>query len=83
MVNMGTKAGVTCVNVAEAKARFSELIRKAVAGEQVVIARDGKPLVRIAPLNDPPGWREPGSARGRVWLAKDFDRTPDDFEDYR
>lgn len=69
-------------NVAEAKARFSELVQKAVSGEEVVIAKDNRPLLRLAPLAVPPGKRKPGSARGRVWMAPDFDRTPEDFEDY-
>jgi prevent-host-death family protein len=69
-------------NVAEAKARFSELVQKAVSGEEVVIARDNKPLLRLVPLAAPGGKRKPGSAKGRVWIASDFDRTPEDFEDY-
>ena len=69
-------------NVAEAKARFSELVQKAVSGEEVVIAKDNRPLLRLVPLAVPSGKRKPGSARGRVWMAPDFDRTPDDFKDY-
>ena len=69
-------------NVAEAKARFSELVQKAVSGEEVVIARDNRPLLRLAPLAAAAGKRKPGSARGRVWMAPDFDRTPEDFGDY-
>ena len=69
-------------NVAEAKARFSELVQKAVSGEEVVIARDNRPLLRLVPLSAAGGRREPGSAKGRVWMAPDFDRTPEDFEDY-
>ena len=69
-------------NVAEAKARFSELVQKAVSGEEVVIARDNRPLLRLVPLATKGGRREPGSAKGRVWMAPDFDRTPEDFEAY-
>lgn len=69
-------------NVAEAKARFSELVQKAVSGEEVVIARDNRPLLRLAPLTVRGGKRKPGSARGRVWMAPDFDATPADFEEY-
>ena len=68
-------------NVAEAKARFSELVQKAVSGEEVVIAKDNRPLLRLVPLAGPAGKRRPGSAQGRVWMAPDFDRTPEDFED--
>jgi prevent-host-death family protein len=69
-------------NVAEAKARFSELVQKAISGEVVVIAKDNRPLLRLMPLAVPGGKRKPGSARGRIWMAPDFDRTPEDFEDY-
>ena len=69
-------------NVAEAKARFSDIVQKAVSGEEVVIAKDNRPLLRLVPLAASGGRRKPGSARGRVWMAPDFDRTPEDFEDY-
>jgi prevent-host-death family protein len=69
-------------NVAEAKARFSELVQRAVSGQEVVIARDNRPLLRLVPLTPAGGRRTPGSAKGRVWMAPDFDRTPEDFEDY-
>jgi prevent-host-death family protein len=69
-------------NVAEAKARFSELVQKAVSGEEVVIARDNRPLLRLVPLVAKGGRRKPGSARGRIFMAPDFDRTPEDFETY-
>ncbi len=69
-------------NVAEAKARFSELVQKAVSGEDVVIARDNRPLLRLVPLTARGGRRKPGSAKGRIWMSPDFDRTPEDFEGY-
>jgi prevent-host-death family protein len=69
-------------NVAEAKARFSELIQKAMVGEEVVIAKDNKPVVKLVPLVTPGKPREPGSARGQIWTAPDFDATPADFADY-
>ncbi len=69
-------------NVGEAKAKFSELLNKALAGEEVVIARDNRPLVRIEPMGVSGGKRNPGSAKGRVRVAPDFDETPADFTDY-
>ena len=69
-------------NVAEAKARFSELVRKAASGEDVIIAKDNKPLVKLVPFEQPPSPRRPGSAKGRIQLAADFDETPQDFKDY-
>ena len=69
-------------NVAEAKARLSELVQKAVSGEEIVIAKDNCPLLKLVPLTTPGRKRKPGTAKGRVWMARDFDRTPDDFADY-
>lgn len=69
-------------NVAEAKARFSELVQKAISGEEIVIAKDNRPLLKLVPLAAPARKRKPGTAKGRVWIAPDFDRTPADFDDY-
>jgi prevent-host-death family protein len=70
------------VNVAEAKARFSMLVRKALSGEEVVIAKDNKPLLRLVPLEEKRGPRKPGSAKGQIKMAPDFDATPADFAEY-
>ena len=69
------------VNIAEAKTRFSELVEKAASGEEIVIARDHKPVAKLVPVR-PHAPRMPGSAKGQVWIAPDFDDTPDDFHDY-
>lgn len=71
-------------NIAEAKSHFSELVKKALLGEEVIIARDNKPLLRLVPVEAVVGQRQPGSARGRVLhVAADFDATPADFDAYR
>jgi len=76
------ETAMTLVNVAEAKARFSELVRKAMSGEEVVIARDNKPVLMLVPLAATGQRRVPGSARGLVRMAPDFDAPLPDFEDY-
>ena len=73
---------MTRVNIAQAKAHFSRLVRRAMSGEEVVIARDNKPLLKLVPFATPGRKRAPGSARGQVWMAPDFDPTPADFADY-
>jgi prevent-host-death family protein len=70
-------------NIADAKARFSELVEKAVAGDEVIIARDNKPLLKLVPLGADGRPRRPGSARGQVWMSEDFDAPLPDFDDYR
>lgn len=69
-------------NIAEAKASLSELVQRALLGEEVVIARDNKPLLRLVPLVTPEGDRKPGSAKGRIRIAPDFDATPEDLAEY-
>jgi prevent-host-death family protein len=68
-------------NIAEAKARFSELVQKAMLGEEVIIARDNRAVVRLVPLAQLKKARAPGTAKGKVWMADDFDHTPSDFKD--
>lgn len=70
------------VNIAEAKARLSDLVDKAAHGEEILIARDHRPVARLVPLASARGRRKPGSAKGQVWMASDFDATPSDFRDY-
>jgi prevent-host-death family protein len=69
-------------NIAEAKTRFSELVQKAMLGEEVIIAKDNKPVVKLVALTPPQQLRKPGSAKGRIWMAPDFDTTPEDFKEY-
>lgn len=83
MTCMSTRRSATRFNVAEAKARFSELVRKALSGEEVVIARDNKPILKLVPLERARVRRRPGSAKGKVWMASDFDEPLKDFADYR
>ena len=73
---------MTQVNIAQAKARFSELVKRAISGEEVVIARDNKPLLKLVPLTADSKPRKPGGARGKIWMAPDFDETPADFKKY-
>jgi len=69
-------------NIADAKARFSELVQKAMIGDEVIIAKDNKPVAKLVPLVTTGKAREPGSAKGQIWIAPDFDATPAEFQDY-
>ncbi len=61
------------VNIHEAKTHLSRLIERAEAGEEVVIARAGKPAVRLVPYVEEPKKRVLGAWKGRIWLAPDWD----------
>ena len=69
-------------NIGEAKAHFSELVQKAMLGEEIVIARDNKPLLKLVPIAGPRAPRRPGTAKGQVQIAPDFDAIPPAFDDY-
>ena len=72
------------VNIHDAKTHLSRLIERVETGEEVVIARAGRPVARLVPFRARTSPREPGQWRGRVQMAPDFDRTDtlllDDFE---
>jgi prevent-host-death family protein len=70
-------------NIAEAKARFSELVDRAMAGEEVVIARANRPLLMLVPYQGSRRLLKPGSAKGQIWMADDFDAPLEDFKEYR
>ena len=61
------------VNIYDAKTRLSQLVDKAAAGEDVVVSRNGKPLVRITRLEEPKRKIKFGILKGKVKVAPDFD----------
>lgn len=70
-------------NIAQAKSHFSELVKLALQGEEIVIARDNMPLLRLTPVNEVKKKRLPGSAKGLILaISPDFDDLPDDFKEY-
>ena len=72
------------VNIHEAKTHLSRLIERVESGEEIVIARAGRPVARLVPYRARTTPRSPGLWRGRVRIAPDFDRTDerllDEFE---
>ena len=68
------------VNLYEAKTRLSNLVDRAAAGEEIIIAKAGKPMARLVPLARPQPVRKPGGWEGKVWIADDFDEPlPEDI----
>lgn len=70
-------------NMHEAKTNLSKLIQQALDGEEVIIAKNGTPLVKLVPCEPetkklrPP----PGLLKGQIWIADDFDETPQEIID--
>jgi prevent-host-death family protein len=60
-------------NIHEAKSQLSKLIESALAGEEIIIAKAGKPLVRLIPYHEPIEPRIPGAWEGKVAMSDDFD----------
>ena len=65
------------MNIHDAKTHLSRLVDRAAAGEEITIARAGKPVARLVPYQAPTERRTPGVWRGQVWMAADFDATDD------
>lgn len=64
---------MTSVNIHEAKTHLSRLIERVRQGEEIVIARAGKPVARLVPARGTARPRVPGTARGRLEIKPDFD----------
>lgn len=56
----------------EAKTNLSKLIEQACQGEEVVIARGPEPVVRLVPIADVKGRRQPGALRGKLRVGPEF-----------
>jgi len=69
------------VGMHDAKTNLSRLVERAEAGEDVVIQRNGKPVVRLVPVVEEPRSLASvrGAWRGRVHMADDFDELPEDI----
>jgi len=66
-------------NLHEAKSQLSKLIEHAMNGEEVIIAKAGRPMVRLMPIHRDATPRKGGQWKGRVKLADDFDVLPADI----
>jgi len=65
---------VAQVNIHEAKTHFSKLVERVEAGEEIVIARNGKPVAKLVPYAERKKKRQLGAWEGRgFWVAPDWD----------
>ena len=69
------------VNMHEAKTHLSRLGERAWQGEEVIIARDGEPYLYLLPYRGAARPRPLGLLRGQIWMAPDFDETPQEVID--
>lgn len=72
----------TQVNLYEAKTHLSDLVERAAEGEDIVIAKSGKPKVRLVAVAKRTEPRRPGRWKGRIVFGPDYDKSlADQFED--
>jgi prevent-host-death family protein len=70
----------TTVNIYEAKTKLSKLVDEAAQGEDVIIARNGKPVARLTALKPEKLPVRFGLLKGKIWIADDFDAPlPDEI----
>ncbi len=67
----------TMVNVHDAKTHLSRLLDRAAAGEEIIVARAGRPVARLVALAPAARPRVPGRLRGKITIADDFEATPE------
>ncbi len=70
------------VTIGEAKTYFSKIIRRAEAGEEIIVRRGLEPVARIVPLEKTAGAHGFGSLKGKIKIGKDFDAPLEDLAPY-
>ncbi len=66
-------------NISQAKAELSALIEEVQKGNEVILAKAGKPVAKLIAYRGPIRPRTPGSMSGEIWIAPDFDTLPEDI----
>jgi prevent-host-death family protein len=71
------------VSIYEAKTQLSRLVARVEAGEEIIIAKHGRPVARLTPIVAQRPRRVPGALAGQIWIADDFDEfTEQDEKDW-
>lgn len=69
------------MTLSDAKARFSEIVEKAVNGDEFIVTRMGKPVVRISRFVTTGERRKLGDLAGQIRISEDFDEWPPDLQE--
>ena len=70
------------VNMHQAKTNLSKLVSRSLEGEEVIIAVNNQPMVKLEPIRRKKQ-RELGALKGKITMSEDFDAPLDDFKDYQ
>jgi prevent-host-death family protein len=77
------EGAVVNIPIKDAKEMFEDLVRRAEAGEHVVVTRDGKPVAEIGPMaSQRPKKSILGAMKGDIWMAPDFDELGPEWDEY-
>ena len=64
---------MTTVNIHEAKTHLSRLLERVAIGDEIIIAKAGKPIAKLVPYHEKrKGPRIPGTEKGKIWMSPDF-----------
>ena len=63
----------SAINIHEAKTHLSRLVEQAAAGQEIIIAKAGKPMAKLVALTPAPKPKTLGLLQGKLWIAPDFD----------
>ena len=76
---MKKKTGAVVRNISQAKAELAALIAEVQKGNEVILAKAGQPVAKLVAYRGPARPRTPGSMKGKIWIAPDFDVLPEDM----
>ncbi|MDQ3634064.1 MAG: type II toxin-antitoxin system prevent-host-death family antitoxin [Acidobacteriota bacterium] len=67
------------MTIQNAEKNWAEILRKVLEGEETIIEQNGKPVAKVTPVKDEEDWF--GMDDGKIWIADNFDETPQDIID--
>ena len=68
-------------NIHDAKTHFSKLIERVGEGEEIIIAKAGKPVAKLVPYKEAHApKRKPGAWKGKIWMSPDFNQPDAELE---
>ena len=70
------------IELEEAKTRWPDLIITALQGEEVILLQDHQAVLKLSRVEKSQSYRQPGSAKGMIKIADDFDAPLEDFQEY-
>jgi prevent-host-death family protein len=74
---------MTTLELKQAKTQLNQLLETVLQGEEIIITENDEPVIKLTPVKMAQKHsRQPGSAKGKVWIADDFDAPLTNFQDY-